>query len=78
MIKHREMYDPNSCLSKAKDDEPLFVLMGRDASTLVAITAWINHRIDTGKNKPDDEQILEALDVVKSMLSYRAAHMPLL
>ena len=32
MIKKKELSDPNSCMSKARDDEMTFVLLGRDAA----------------------------------------------
>lgn len=37
MIKSRELSDPNSCMSRAKDDEMTFVLLGRDAAAPQAI-----------------------------------------
>lgn len=60
MLKHEEMSDPDSCLNKARDDEMLFVLLGRDPAGPAAIEAWIARRIELGKNKPDDLQIAEA------------------
>lgn len=69
MRKRDELTDPNSCLSKARDDEMLFVLLGRDAAAPAAVQAWINERIERGKNAANDEQIQEAerwIEVVKS------------
>jgi hypothetical protein len=66
MIKRDEIADPNSCLNRAKDDEIVFTLLGRDKSAPVAIRAWINDRIRTGKNNHNDPQILNALkDIVE-------------
>ena len=48
------------CMAKAHDDEMTFVLLGRDAAAPVAIRAWIAERIRIGKNRPDDDQIIEA------------------
>jgi hypothetical protein len=62
MLKRDEIADPNSCLNKAKDDEQLFVLLGRDQAATVAVRAWVNERIRIGKNKKTDPQILEALE----------------
>lgn len=73
MLKHLELKDPKSCLNKAKDDEPLFVLLGRDPAAPLAIASWINHRIEFGKNHPGDDQITEAIDLMKKMEDYRAA-----
>lgn len=60
MRKRDELTDPNSCLNKAKDDEPLFVLCARDLCAQTTVLAWINARLESGKNKPDDPQIIEA------------------
>lgn len=60
MRKRDELTDPNSCMSKAKDDEMTFVLLGRDHAAPAAVRAWIKERIRLGKNLPMDDQILEA------------------
>ncbi len=60
MRKCDELTTPNSCLNKARNTEWLFVLLGRDAAAPAAVNAWIEERIRLGKNKPDDEQIIEA------------------
>lgn len=67
MIKTRELTEPTSCLNKARDDELLFVLLGRDKAAPVAIFAWIEERIRLGLNKPDDAQIMEARDAALYM-----------
>jgi hypothetical protein len=60
MRKQKELSDPNSCMSRARDDEMTFVLLGRDKAAPVAIRAWIQERIRLGKNTPQDAQIAEA------------------
>ncbi len=60
MIKREELIDPSSCLNRARDDEMMFVLLGRDAAAPVAIRAWIKERIRLGKNNWSDNQITEA------------------
>lgn len=62
MRKRDEIADPKSCLSKAREDEWLFVLLGRDFAAPVAIRAWVHERIRLGKNQWEDAQIMEALD----------------
>ncbi len=47
-------------MSRARDDEMTFVLLGRDAAAPFTIRAWCDERIRLGKNKNDDAQILEA------------------
>lgn len=60
MRKFDELRLPQSCLNRAEAYEPLFVLLGRDESAIAAIDAWINHRVESGKNLPTDPQIMEA------------------
>jgi hypothetical protein len=67
MIKREELTNPNSCMSRARDDEMTFVLLGRDIAAPIAIRAWIETRIDLGKNKRTDSQILEAEATILSI-----------
>ena len=60
MRKRDELSDPKSCLNKARNDEWLFVLLGRDIAAPAAVEAWIAERIRLGENEPDDSQINEA------------------
>lgn len=67
MIKKDELSNPDSCMSRAKDDEMTFVLLARDVCAPAAIRAWINARIKAGKNKSNDEQIINAIACWKAM-----------
>ena len=67
MRKAQELTDPNSCMSKAKDNEMTFVLLGRDIAAPHAIRCWIQERVRTGKNKIDDSQIVDALECAQTM-----------
>ncbi len=67
MLKHDELSNPESCLNKARDHEPIFVLLGRDAAARHAIHEWIAARINLGKNKITDPQIIEALECARMM-----------
>lgn len=67
MIKEQEIETPNSCLNKARNDERIFVLLERDHAAPTAIRAWVRKRIELGKNRPDDEQIQEALHCAAAM-----------
>lgn len=62
MIKREERGNPDSCWNKGDDEEQMFILLGRDPATPVAIRAWVAERIRTGKNKPADPKIVSALD----------------
>lgn len=67
MIKSKELTDPNSCMSRAKDDEMTFVLLARDIAAPKAIREWVRERCRIGKNRYDDAQIIEALDCADAM-----------
>jgi len=60
MLKRHELTNPDSCMSRAKEDEMVFVLLGHDIAAPAAIKAWVAERIRLGKNSPLDEQIREA------------------
>jgi hypothetical protein len=60
MRKRDELTDPTSCLNRARADEWLFILLGRDRAAPVAVRAWIEERIRSGKNTRADAQIVEA------------------
>ena len=40
MIKSQEIIITNSCLNKAADDEPIFVLRGHDKLAPVVVRLW--------------------------------------
>lgn len=61
MLKKQEMAIADSCLNKARDDERIFVILGRDKAAPAAIRAWCDERIRIGKNSVSDAQIQEAL-----------------
>ena len=67
MIKTEELTNPKSCMSRAKDDEMTFVLLGRDPAAPVAIRAWVAERVRIGKNTRGDDQIKEALECATRM-----------
>ena len=61
MKKKDEIANPDSCFNRARPDELVFVLLGRDLAAAIAIRAWCNERIRLRKNIATDHQILEAL-----------------
>lgn len=71
MRKTEELSNPNSCMSKARDNEMTFVLLGRDAAAPAAIRAWVEERIRLGKNKRTDSQIIEAEQCAAKMEAER-------
>lgn len=60
MLKKDETTDESSCLNRAREDEMLFVLLGRDRAAPAAIRAWIGERLRLRMNAVDDEQITQA------------------
>lgn len=69
MRKRDELTDPTSCMSRARDDEWTFVLLGRDLASTVAVRAWIEERIRLGKNKRTDPQIIGAEHWIMAVLT---------
>ena len=61
MRKIEEINNPNSCLNRAKYNELIFVLLGHDVASPDTIRFWANRRIELGRNREDDPQIVEAL-----------------
>ncbi len=60
MRKSEEAANPNSCWNKAKDDEHMFILLGRDRAAVKAVRAWCEVRMGLGMNKLSDDKIQEA------------------
>src|SRR5262245_17562937 len=67
MLKRDELSHPSSCLSRARDDEMIFVLLGRDPAAAATIRFWIQERIRLGKNRPSDPQIVGAEECAWAM-----------
>lgn len=76
MMKKEEIKNPDSCLNRSEDEEFVFVLTSRDVCAPLAIRAWIEARLVTGKNKSTDQQLREASIIATSMeiqREYRAS-----
>jgi hypothetical protein len=54
-------------MNRAKDDEMMFVLLGRDPAAPAAIRAWAVERIRLDKNYESNLQISEALNCAYRM-----------
>lgn len=72
MRKRDELTNPLSCMSRAREDEMTFVLLGRDLAATVAVQAWIEERIRLGKNTRQDAQIVEAERWIETVLVKQA------
>lgn len=73
MKKRDELTHPDSCMARASDDEPVFVLLGRDAAATGTIRRWTQLRLELGRNRPDDAQIASALETAEAMERYRSS-----
>jgi hypothetical protein len=61
MLKAQELSDPESCLNKAKSDEPVFTLRAHDITFSEMLAHWVYLRtVKYRKNLPGDMQIWEA------------------
>lgn len=70
--KAQNISNTGSCWNRADFDEPVFILLGRDESAMIAIHAWIKDRVRLGKNEVTDPQITEAMNCIQEMSRYHA------
>lgn len=65
----------NGCFARAKDDEPMFVLLGRDPQAPSLVRQWATNRqreVELGKRPATDmEQVREAGDLANRMEAWR-------
>jgi hypothetical protein len=75
MRKNQELSDPASCLNKAADDEPIFVLRGKDPVTPAAIRAWAEHAEVQGLHEREKRNAARefAVEVEEWQAAQRAA-----
>jgi hypothetical protein len=59
-------------MSRARDDEWTFVILGRDRAAPAVVRAWIEERVRLGKNKLEDPQIVEAWSWIREVLNEQA------
>ena len=63
MIKSKELSDARSCINKAADDEPVFVLRAKDPVAPFIVRAWA---LASGQSQPGDK-IAEAENLAREM-----------
>lgn len=56
-----------------EEDEPLFILRGRDPLAAIVVLRWVHEAKESGVNQ---EKIKKAEDVVLEMLSYPNKKLP--
>lgn len=69
--KLREIQDPNSCLNRSANDEPVFVLVGRDKTAPDAIEAWCDLAKAAGA---PEEKIKQGLRDARLMREWQEAN----
>jgi len=74
MEKVVEMADPFSCINKAEDDEPIFVLLARDRMAPKVVRAWVHEARAHGEK--DEEKLAEATACAYAMEQWRLKHRP--
>lgn len=67
MTKYRNIKSKKSCWNRARSREQVFVLLGRDAASAATIRFWCALRIGLGKNRWEDKQIREAMQVAEKI-----------
>ena len=62
MLKRHEINDSESCLNRAEEDEPVFVLRAKDILAIPTVINWIDRAADNGLHSdrlPEAEQWVE-------------------
>lgn len=59
------------CYAAAEEDEPMFVLLGRDRHAPELVEVWASLREDAGE---DPEKVQEARDLANQMREWRIFH----
>jgi len=80
VIKRNELANPNSCLNKAADDEPLFVFRANDPLAPQLVREWADQYFDSKKDKefrvtiPQQTKYREALALANAMEEWKREH----
>ncbi|MFN3624416.1 MAG: hypothetical protein ACK4TP_10175 [Hyphomicrobium sp.] len=73
MLKRDEISNPNSCLNKAADDEPVFVLRAQDELAAAVVTDWA---ILAQKRGVSEQKVKEALELADAMKAWPTRKLP--
>lgn len=81
MIKKDELSNPNSCLNRAQDDEPLFVLRANDPIAPHVVKAWADQYLQGkalggGAQLNHVQKYREAMDLATQMTLWKPAPPP--
>lgn len=72
MLKCEELKDATSCFSKARADEPVFVLRAKDPLAAQTVRLWASMAI----GEHEKEKIASALELADQMAKWRDANVP--
>jgi hypothetical protein len=73
-LKRYEISDPNSCLNRAADDEPVFVLRAKDPLAAKLVEDWAAKAVLEGLH--DDAKIQAAYRFAQAMKAWREKNVP--
>lgn len=62
MLKSQEINDPLSCLNRAEDDEPVFVLRAKDPLATIAVSFWVGQAEGLGLHTDRIQEAWEWVD----------------
>lgn len=74
MIKIDELVSPTSCLNKAGDDEPIFVLRAKDPLAAEVVRFWADKATTSGQH--ESSKIMEAQGLAAQMETWRLGRHP--
>lgn len=74
MLKREELANPNSCINKADDDEPVFVLRGQDKLAPVLVDLWAELALLNGCT--NSAKIDEACTLAELMRNWHTKKFP--
>lgn len=72
-IKRDEVADPNSCLNRAADDEPVFVLRAKDPLAAKLVEDWAARSLLAGMHEDKPQS---AFRYAQAMRAWRKQHFP--
>lgn len=75
MIKSQELADPTSCINKAAEDEPVFVLRASDITAPRVIEFWIDNAVAAGAKLPKAKRE-HAVAMIEAMREWPVRHLP--
>lgn len=73
MIKREELSNPNSCINKAADEEPVFVLRAQDLLSDVLVDLWARRAEENGAS---DAKVSSARELAQKMRAWPTRKFP--